>query len=637
MRQNAIGFFALLILTSLFTACDSAKTVQEPNLTDMSVDSIKISDPNSFANFNEVRVTHLNWSAGVNFDQKTINARAIWTIERVGNNDELILDTKNLNVHQVWLNDTEEVEFRMGKGNNLYGQPLIIPLKEDTKTVKIAYSTNPEAGALQWLDPVQTAGKEKPFLFTQSQAILARTWLPCQDGPGVRFTYDATVTVPSGLLALMSAENPTAKKENGSYTFSMDQPVPSYLMALAVGDLEYKKLGEKSGVYAEPSVLPKAANEFENIPEMIRNTEALYGPYQWGQYDVLVLPPSFPFGGMENPRLTFATPTILAGDKSLMGLVAHELAHSWSGNLVTNANWEDIWINEGFTTYIEHRIMEASRGREYSEMLASLTYQDLIKEIEQLNDEGRAEDTRLHINLEARDPDEGLTGIPYNKGYLFLRKIEETVGRETWDAFLSAYFSTYTFHSINSSTLVDLLNTYIVADDSDLADTLKIDEWVYGEGLPDNAPVPVTERFQKINTLSNAFIQSDDITELTNAASEWTTHEWLHFINNLPNDISIEKLQKIDEVFDLTHSSNAEIQAAWYLVSIRQDYEVVYPEVEDFLIHVGRRKFLTPLYTALVQTDKGRKLAEKIYKEARPNYHPVSYQTIDKIVSEDSL
>lgn len=621
-----------LILTSLFTSCNPDKTPQSPKLADMTVDSIEITDPNSFANFNDVRVTHLVWSAGVNFDQKTINARAIWTIERLSDAGELVLDTKDLNIHQVWLNEDEEVEYRLGEGNELYGHPLIIPLHEDTHTVKIAYSTVPEAGALQWLDPVQTAGKKQPFLFTQSQAILARTWLPCQDGPGVRFTYEATVTVPSDLIAVMSAENPKEKKDNGSYFFRMEQPVPSYLMALAVGDLKYQKLGEKSGVYAEPSVLPKAAVEFENIPLMISKAEELYGPYQWGQYDVLVLPPSFPFGGMENPRLTFATPTILAGDKSLMGLVAHELAHSWSGNLVTNANWEDIWINEGFTTYIEHRIMEALRGREYSEMLASLTYQDLIREIDQLNEEGRAEDTRLHIDLEGRDPDEGLTGIPYNKGYLFLRKIEESVGRKTWDAFLNQYFSTFAFHSMNSSTLVGLLKQYLVKGDEALADTLKIDDWVYGEGLPDNAPVPVTERFQKIDNLTKSFLDTDDISGLEGPARDWTTHEWLHFINNLPADISVEKLKKIDNSFDLTHSTNAEIQAAWYLVSIQQDYEVVYPEVENFLIHVGRRKFLTPLYTALVQTDKGRQLAEKIYKKARPNYHPVAYQTIDAIV-----
>ena len=614
------------------TACNTDVKTTSSQLIDMTVDSIHITDPNSFANFNDVRVTHLDWSAGVNFDQKTMNCIAIWTIERLSDANELVLDTRDLEIHQVWLDGEEPVEFQWGDSSELYGKALVIPIEDNTQTVKIAYSTVPEAGALQWLDPIQTAGKEQPFLFTQSQAILARTWLPCQDGPGVRFTYDATVTVLPGLLVLMSADNPVEKRDNGSYKFKMEQPIPSYLMALAAGDLQYQKLGENSGVYAEPSVLPKAAAEFENIPQMIEKAAEMYGPYRWDQYDVLVLPPSFPFGGMENPRLTFATPTILAGDKSLMGLVAHELAHSWSGNLVTNANWEDIWINEGFTTYFEHRIMEALRGREYSEMLASLTYQDLVREIESMTNDGRAADTRLHVNLEGRDPDEGLSGIPYNKGYLFLRKIEESVGRETWDAFLSQYFDTYAFHSMNSETLVGLLNKYLVSGDQAIADELRIDEWVYGEGLPDNAPVPVTARFEKIDELTAAFLNENDVNPLVQPSKEWTTHEWLHFINNLPQDISVNNLQKIDDAFHLTHSTNAEIQAAWYLVSIRRGYEKVNSQVEVFLTEVGRRKFLTPLYTALAQTEQGRQLAKKIYQKARPNYHSVSYQTIDKIL-----
>lgn len=633
MAQKILWLLGLLTAL-LIVSCNSGSSSHQSQFSDMTVDSIHITDPNSFANFNDVRVTHLNWSTGINFDQRTMNCIAIWTIENLTNSDQLILDTRDLNIHRIWLNGEEEVEFELGQTHQLYGTPLIIPIHEDTETVKIAYSTVPHAGAMQWLDPVQTAGKEKPFLFTQSQAILARTWIPCQDGPGVRFTYEATVTVLPGLLALMSASNPVEIKDNGSYKFRMDQPIPSYLMALAVGDLAYQPLGENSGVYAEPSVIEKAAAEFENIPQMIEKAEAMYGPYRWEQYDVLVLPPSFPFGGMENPRLTFATPTILAGDKSLMGLVAHELAHSWSGNLVTNANWEDIWINEGFTTYFEHRIMEELRGREYSEMLASLTYQDLVREIEQMKKDGRAADTRLHVNLEGRDPDEGLSGIPYNKGYLFLRKIEEIVGRDTWDAFLTTYFDTYAFHSVNSETLVGLLKTYLVGDNQELAAELKIDEWVYGEGLPDNAPVPTTARFEKIDSLTREFLSAGDAGSLVDPATAWTTHEWLHFINNLPEDISVDRLRAIDDAFDLTNSTNAEIQAAWYRVSINQGYDVVYPHVEEFLTEVGRRKFLVPLYSALAGSEEGKAFALQIYEKARPNYHSVSFHTIDQILGE---
>ncbi|MBL0317256.1 MAG: hypothetical protein IPP69_16430 [Flavobacteriales bacterium] len=301
--------------------------------------------------------------------------------------------------------------------------------------VEIDYKTSPDAEALLWVEG------EKPFLFTQSQAILARTWVPCQDSPGVRITYNADVTVPSDLMALMSAENPQQKSSDGKYHFKMDQPIPSYLMALAVGDVVFREIGPRTGVYAIPSLADAAANEFSDMQKMVDEAEKLYGSYVWGRYDLLILPPAFPFGGMENPKLTFATPTIIAGDKSLVSLVAHELAHSWSGNLVTNSTWDDFWLNEGFTVYFEQRIMEAVYGRERSEMLATLSRQDLDATIADISTSEHPEDSKLKLALEGRSPDDGMTDIAYNKGYFFLRLIEETVGRERFDKFLKVFYN----------------------------------------------------------------------------------------------------------------------------------------------------------------------------------------------------
>src|SRR6185295_20192533 len=298
-----------------------------------------------------------------------------------GGAGRVVLDTRDLEIRRVTLDDGKtEARFRLGDEVKILGRPLEIEIAPGTTWVNVDYSTKPEAAALQWLTPEQ-AGSPYPFLYTQSESILARTWVPCQDTPGVRMAYEATVHAPRGLLALMSAENPTQDSADGVYHFQMRQPIPSYLLALAVGELEFRPLSPRSGVYAEPSVIELAAWELADTPKMIDAAERLYGPYRWGRYDLLVLPPSFPYGGMENPRLTFATPTILARDRSLVSLVAHELAHSWSGNLVTNSNWNDFWLNEGFTTYIENRLMDALYGKEYADMLWELGYQDLQAEV----------------------------------------------------------------------------------------------------------------------------------------------------------------------------------------------------------------------------------------------------------------
>ncbi|MDQ3282665.1 MAG: M1 family metallopeptidase [Acidobacteriota bacterium] len=583
-------------------------------------------DIHSFARPEEAVVRHLALDLDVDFDRRQLTGSATLTVETQNGGRELVLDTNGLEIQRVTLDDGTEAMFTSGDPKPFLGRMLSIAIKPDTKTVKIEYATSPDAAAVQWLSPEQTAGGKHPFLFTQSQAILARSWVPCQDTPGVRMTYDATIRVPKGLMAIMSAENATEPNADGVYRFRMPQPIPSYLLALSVGDLEFRSFSENSGVWAEKPMIEASHHELVDTPKMIEAAEALYGPYRWGQYDVLVLPPSFPFGGMENPRLTFATPTILAGDRSLVSLVAHELAHSWSGNLVTNATWNDFWLNEGFTVYFERRIMESVFGRDYSEMLALLGYQDLEATVAELP----SRDTHLFLDLTDRDPDEAATKLAYEKGYFLLRLIEETVGREAWDAFLRDYFDAHAFQSMTTAEFLEELRSKLLSNHEGAEDRIGVEQWVYAPGIPDTVPQVHSDAFIKVEAQVRAFQSGAHAEQLQ--ASGWSTHEWIHFLRNLPKNLDYGQLVDLDEQFHFTDSGNSEILHEWLMQAIEHKYEPAYDALERFLLRQGRRKFLKPLYQTLAETPEGLDRARRIYAKARPMYHAVSYRTIDQIL-----
>jgi aminopeptidase N len=399
-------------------------------------------------------------------------------------------------------------------------------------------------------------------------------------------------------------------------------------MALAVGDIAFKPLGNRAGVYTEPVMLERAAREFEDTEKMIAATEKLYGPYRWDRYDILVLPPSFPFGGMENPRLTFATPTILAGDKSLVSLIAHELAHSWSGNLVTNATWRDFWLNEGFTTYLERRVIEAIYGREREEMEAALGLQSLKKEMEELPDA----DEILHLDLTGRDPDEGLTGVPYEKGALFLRLLEETFGRERFDQFLKGYFDRFAFQSITTGDFIAHLKKNLLDPNPQLAAKIPLEEWIYKPGLPASAPEPQSDSFAKVELQAKAFLET--LPHTMPKTKNWSTQEWLHFLKFISRMAGSGHMQELDRAFNLTKIGNAEIAHQWLLMSIRKNYAPAYPRLEEYLTSIGRQKLIKPLYEELVKTPEGKERALKIYAKARSGYHPIAQTAIDKIVKK---
>ncbi|QNH63830.1 M1 family metallopeptidase [Hymenobacter sediminicola] len=588
-------------------------------------------DPHSYARPTQVSVHHLALDLAVDFTERILRGTATWQLHNSGAT-ELLLDARELQIEAVLLGGLagEPTSFELGATDAVLGQPLRIAIRPDTTTVTIRYQTTPGAAALQWLSPEQTAGRQHPFLFTQSQAILARTWIPCQDSPGIRFTYEARVQAPVELLALMSASNPQERNTTGEYHFRMDQPIPAYLMALAIGDLEFTPLSARTGIYAEPITLPVATSEFEDLEKMVAAAEELYGPYRWERYDLLVLPPSFPFGGMENPRLTFVTPTILAGDRSLTSLVAHELAHSWSGNLVTNATWNDFWLNEGFTVYFERRIMEKLYGRPYADMLQVLGHSALLHTVEELG--ATSPDTHLHLDLAGRDPDEGLNEIAYEKGDYLLLTLEHLVGRPALDTFIKDYFARHSFQSMDTASFVAYLRRELLDKHPGLEQQVQLDAWINRPGIPAVAPPVGSARFDAVEDALQNWQQGTPARVLN--TDEWSSHEWVHFLHGLPKAITTQQLTELDAAFGFTLSGNAEILAAWFPHTIAAGYSPADEALHQFLTHVGRRKFLVPLYKALLATPGGAERARQLYAKARPNYHSVATSTFDVLVGK---
>ncbi len=591
-------------------------------------------DPHSYAQ--GPALAHLTLTLAVDFARRTLAGSATWRLTTpLAGATELVLDTRDLAIERVWANAAgtgPEAAYALDAPEATLGQALRIALPAGTAAVRIAYRTSPSAAALQWLTPAQTAGRH-PFLFTQSQAILARTWLPCPDSPGRRFTYEAEVEVRGEergqLLALMSAENPQATAPDGRYRFRQPQPVPAYLLALAVGRLDFAPLSGRTGIYAEPATLPRATHEFGELDRMVLVAEQLYGPYRWGRYDLLVLPASFPFGGMENPCLTFVTPTILAGDRSLTSLVAHELAHSWSGNLVTNATWNDFWLNEGFTVYFERRIMAQLYGRPYADMLQVLGEADLHRTLQELGPGSAA--THLRLRLAGRDPDEGLNDIAYEKGCLLLLTLEHLVGRPRLDAFITEYFARFAFQSMDTDRFAAYLTQALLTPAE--AARLDLPAWLDGPGLPPGAPVAKSTRLAGMDAALARLAAGTPPAELHALTKEWSSQEWEHLLRGLPPTLPAEAVARLDAAFHFTAAGNAELLAAWFPLALQAGYAPADAALENFLRHVGRRKFLVPLYRALLGTPGGRARAGRIYQVARPNYHSVATSTLDALLA----
>jgi leukotriene-A4 hydrolase len=581
-------------------------------------------DPHSYNDDAQPEVVELAWRAKIDFATRTLTAEARLGFAAPTLAGPLDLDTRDLLIDSVIGNDGGDdgpLAFGVQAPEPIFGARLRIELPAGTRSVRIAYRTSPTASALQWLTPAQTAGGREPFLFSQCQAIHARSVLPVQDTPRIRIRYTAELEVPAQLRGLMAAafRGRTSNGATAVERWEMPQPIPPYLFALAVGNLASRELGPRSAVWAEPEVVERAAWEFAGVDAMLRTAEALFGPYDWERFDLLCMPPSFPYGGMENPRLTFLTPTLLAGDRSLVSVVAHELAHSWTGNLVSNASAEHFWLNEGFTVFAERRIVEALDGPEVCALHAALGRRDLDEALARFTAQPVL--TRLRTPLTGIDPDEAFSEVPYEKGYLFLRTLEEAVGRDAFSRFLRRYVEKFRFSAITTDDFLAL------AEDELPGALARIDApaWIDGPGVPPGAPVLRSQRLEALEQLGDRAPTDEE-------GARFTPVEWQLYLERLtrPSPLCAE----LDRRFRLNASENYEVLVAWLSLALASDYAPALPRTEQVLGQVGRMKYLKPLYRALAAQPSLREVARRVFSSHRDGYHPIAQQIIEGMLSQ---
>jgi leukotriene-A4 hydrolase len=585
-------------------------------------------DPHSYASLDQGQVTHMDLDLKVDFPTSRILGLATCKLAApaVG---PLDLDTRDLEIFGVTDAEGKCLDWGLADADEILGARLRVTLPEGSQSFTVEFTTSPTASALQWLEPAQTAGGKHPYLFSQCQAIHARSVIPCQDTPLARFTFSCRMTVPEELTVVMAAAPgevaPGQDDGQHTFTFEMPQSIPPYLFAFAVGNIVSRDLGPRSRCYTEPEMLEKSAWEFAEVDRMLLAAEDIFGPYLWDRFDFLVMPPSFPYGGMENPRLTFLTPTLLAGDRSLVNVLAHELAHSWTGNLVTNASINDFWLNEGFTVWAERRILEKSEGLEAKSLAAAIGRNGLMESMKSFGMDSPF--TQLEINGEGSDPDEFYSLVPYEKGFLFVALLEETAGREVFDPFVKMYIQHFSFTSITTAQFEEFLNRELPG----LAEKVGAQQWIHQPGLPDNAPVFASPRLEKLEGLARGW--SDGARPDTGEAAGWTPEDWQIFLQAMPRSLPAEDCEWLDENFKLTEQGNCEILCNWLVIAANSGYEPAYGRVESFLGEVGRMKYLKPLYTALHGNPGGRELATRVFAANADGYHPIARGGVERILA----
>ncbi len=598
-------------------------------------------DPHSFAEPDKFLVRHVALDLSADFAARRLSGTAELTVQQLDPDaNSLVLDTSGLEISTVHLieasGQAKVLAFKLGDPDPVLGSRLTIEFPHCCSAaaemrIRIAYRTSAEASALQWLDPAQTSGTH-PFMYTQGQAILARSWIPIQDSPGIRMTYSARIRTPPELVAVMSAARiEDAAAAPGEFRFEMKQPIPAYLIALAIGDLKFQPLGERVGVWAEPSRLAAAAYELADLQRMLEAGERMAGPYRWDRYDVLIMPRAFAYGGMENPRLSFVSPSIIAGDRSLVAVVVHELAHSWSGNLVTNATWDDFWLNEGFTTYLERRLVEVVYGKRRADMEDSIAYEGLKQTIADLNAAGHPQDSALKLHLAGRDPNEGTSDIAYEKGARFVRFLEGRFGRPAIDEFLRQYFDAHAFQGMTTEAFRSVLLARLEQPGAPRITTEEIDAWIYGPGLPPTLPPVAQGVFEAVDSAA-ADWRSGRLATAELPVKEWTTQEWIRFLEEQPADTPHAKLDELRSMFKLGADGNAEIALSWLQLAIRTGYEPAYPELEKFLLNTGRWRLVETLFRDLARTESGTALGREIYAKAKPGYHASIRQAVERLI-----
>jgi len=586
-------------------------------------------DPHSYADLTQGKIFHIDLHIQVDFETHTLNVNAVYQLEAPVNGS-LFLDTSKIKLESAHASG-QALEWVFDEQDELLGERLHLSGLRNASSFTLTFATAPEARALQWLPGVQTAGGEHPFLFSQCQAIHARSVFPCQDTPSVRFTYTAEVEVPGELTAVMAAEQVGGEERGTSkvFQFKMPQPIPSYLFAIGAGNLVFRELGPRTGVYAEPEIVDDAAWEFAENEEKIVEAEKLLGPYLWGRYDLLILPPSFPYGGMENPRLTFLTPTAILGTRGQTALITHELAHAWTVNLVTNATWEDFWRNEGWTTYAETRITEILEGKDAADLMAVYDEQRLLEIMERTGMDSPL--TCLKVPSKGRDPDSTFTIIPYYKGAFLIKELEYVVGRERFDAFIQKYMSTYQFQSLTTEAFLSFLQ----AELPEVFEKINIQSWVYEPGLTDNRHKPQSALYDEVQETLAAYKAGTLPTK--EQVADWQRYQILSFLQALPKQIPVDDCKYLEDVLDLKNRNDANHYAFFYATCITSGYQGILPHVEEFISKNGRMLYILPIFRAMIATDWARPHARRILESVQERHHQITIHVIDKLLRDAGL
>lgn len=633
MRSITLATILALSATACTTteAAPLVDTANPGRMVSPILTSPEAQDTQTWAEPERARVTHVALDLDLDFDARRVGGTAMLDVLAEPGADTIVLDTNGLEIARVTDGNGNELPWKIESmaETGAKGEPLRITLNGARK-IRIDYRAPADASALQWLSPEQTEGGVHPFLFSQGQAILNRTWIPTQDSPGIRQTWEARITAPKPLDVVMSGVRQGEPEDLGNgrraFRFVMDKPVPPYLIAIAAGDIDFAPIGPRTGVWAEPATLPRARAEVGDTEEMVEAAEALYGEYRWGRYDMIVLPPAFPYGGMENPVMTFLTPTFIAGDRSNNGLIAHELAHSWSGNLVTNAVWGDSWLNEGVTTYFENRIMEAVYGEKRAEQEAALMYANIL---ETLDEVGRdAPGTALSTDGEYQLG----SAIAYEKGAFFLMTVESIVGRERFDAWLRQWFDNHAFQPATSEMFYEDMLTNLIRDEAE-ANRLMLREWIFEPGLPENVAKPDPAAFAAVDAAVAVYAANGAI---PTGYADWTSAERQRFLDNIPKERSAAQLAALNEALGLSSTGNNEELFLWLELALANRYEPAVPQAEEFLARVGRAKFVRPLFATLWgEGEWGRPIAQRIYADTRATYHSVTQAGVDRVLASD--
>ncbi|PHH62455.1 hypothetical protein CDD81_7102 [Ophiocordyceps australis] len=596
-------------------------------------------DPTTLSNYGAWRTRHTTVSFRLDFDKKRLVGSVLLQLESQTDKESnlVVLDSAFVHVSSVLVN-SKESEWELKPHSAPFGAPLHISVphavcKGELLDVAIHVETTDKCSALQWLTPAQTSNKKHPYMFSQCQAINARSIFPCQDTPDVKSTYTFNLTsilpvVASGVPVGDHDATPGTEKE---YKFEQKVPIPSYLFAVASGDIAKASIGPRSVVVTGPNELADCKWELErDMEKFMEVAEGLIFPYKWGEYNVLVLPPSFPFGGMENPVYTFATPTIISGDRQNVDVIAHELSHSWSGNLVSNASWEHFWLNEGWTVYLERRIQAAIHGDADFDFSSIIGWKGLEDAIELFGKDH--EYTKLVINHTNVDPEDVYSQVAYEKGFHFLYYLDRLVGRDNFDKFIPYYFTKWSGKSLDSfefrDTFVDFFNEL---GDQDVKNKVAAIDWdakFYTPGLP---PKPDFDTTMVTACYDLAGKWNDSSFEpAAKDVEAFTANQKLVFLDKVQQTkaMSPERAQLLGKVYDFISSKNAELRTAYYLVALKANDATSFYGAAELLGTVGRMKFVRPLFRALNKVD--RELALNTFAKNRDFYHPICRGMVQK-------